>query len=133
MGDYTELIFGAELKTDTPKEVIDILQYMCYRKTPRPTAFPNHILFSKPRWEILFSCSSYYFAVSEPMAKMWFDEISKSWKISTRANIKNYDDEIGSFCDWIKPYIESGSGEQEFFAIECFEQGTPVIHKLGGY
>ena len=28
MGMYTELIFGASLKTDTPKEVIDTLRYM---------------------------------------------------------------------------------------------------------
>jgi hypothetical protein len=40
MGMYTELIFGAELKKDTPNEVIEALKYMLRETETKPTNFP---------------------------------------------------------------------------------------------
>lgn len=130
MGDYTELIFGAKLKKDTPDIVIDTLRHMC-GQIDKPVKLPDHKLFAGGiYWDGLFMCSSYYFGVNESNAAMWKDDIDGCWHISTRANLKNYDDEIELFCDWIKPHIESGSGCGDFYAIECFEQGLPKIYSL---
>ena len=36
MGMYTELVFASEIKRDTPKNVLDILEYMLDSDKERP-------------------------------------------------------------------------------------------------
>ena len=126
MGMYTELIFGANLKKDTPKKVINALKYMIGETEGKPNDFP----LPDGRCEWLFRCASYYFGVSNPVSKMWFDEISKNWILSTRSNIKNYNGEIEAFLKWIKPYICSGSGVRHMYAIVTYEESEPEIYYL---
>lgn len=123
MSDFTELIFGARLKKDTPKSVIDTLLYMVNRGNK-----PTKIEFEAD-W--IFNCASYYFGVCKPVNKMWFDDISNQYVISIRSNIKNYENDIEKFLEWIKPYIDSGSGEREMYAIVIFEYAKePTIYYL---
>ena len=125
MGMYTELIFGASLKKNTPKEVIDVLKYMIGDIKEKPIDFP----FSGNR--SLFLSGSYYFGVCDPVKKLWFDTIDNSYKISTRSNLKNYNNEIETFLEWIKPYIESGSGSNNMYAIVTYEEDyEPTIYYL---
>lgn len=126
MGMYTELIFGAALRKDTPAKVIEALKYMM-GKAEKPTNFP----LPEGRCEWLFQGQSYYFGVSSPVSKMWFDDIGKNWIISTRSNIKNYEREVEAFLEWIKPYIESGSGANDMYAVVMYEKSAePKIHYL---
>lgn len=125
MGMYTELIFGASLKKDTPQTVINALKYMIGETEEKPSNFP----LPDGRCESLFQYGSYYFAINEPVKKMWLDEIDKEWHISTRSNLKNYESEIETFLEWIKPYIESGSGNREMYAIVLYEEfDEPTIY-----
>ena len=126
MGMYTELIFGAELKKETPNEVIEALKYMLGEIKEKPNNYP----LPDGRCEWLFQGSSYYFAINESVNKMWLDEIDNCWHISTRSNIKNYEDEIETFLEWIKPYIDSGSGDRDMYAITIYESGEPVLYFL---
>lgn len=127
MGMYTELIFGAELKKDTPEQVINALKHMLGETEEKPEDFP----LPNGRCEWLFTGSSYYFAICSPTNKMWLDEIDGCWHISTRSNIKNYLGEIETFLKWIKPYIESGSGNREMYAITIYEDSEePNIYYL---
>lgn len=127
---YTELIFGAELKKETPQEVIDTLKFMLGEIKDKPENFP----LPNGRCEWLFTCSSYYFGISSPVNKMWFDNITKQWHISTRSNIKNYENEIETFLEWIKPYIDSGSGYRDMYAITIYEDAEePTIYFLEDY
>ena len=124
---YTELIFGAELKKETPQIVIDTLKYIIGELEDKPDNFP----LPEGRCEYVLNGSSYYFGVSESVSKIWFDEISKSWKISSRSSIKNYENEIEVFLEWIKPYIASGSGGKDMYAIKIFEESfEPTIYYL---
>lgn len=66
MGMYTELIFGAELKKNTPNKVIEALKYMLGEIEARPDNFP----LPNGRCESLFCGCSYYFAISDPVSKM---------------------------------------------------------------
>lgn len=62
---------------------------------------------------------------------MWYDENGSQWHISSRTNLKNYEGEIESFLQWIKPYIESGSGAKEMYAIVTYEESEePTIYYL---
>ena len=122
---YTELIFGASLKKETPNSVINALKYMLGEIEDKPFDFP----LPNGRCESLFQYGSYYFAINEPVKKMWFDEVDKQWHISTRSNLKNYEGEIEAFLDWIKPYIESGSGRRKMYAIVLYEEfDEPTIY-----
>lgn len=125
MGLYTEFIFGASLRKETPRNVIDTLKYMCGLLDEKP----NNMAFNYKRNPL--SGSSYSFAVSKSLCKMWFDDICKQWIISTRANIKNYDTDIENFIEFIRPYIDSGSGSREMFAIQIHEESNePTIYYL---
>lgn len=128
MGMYTELIFGASLKKkDTPESVIKALRYMLDDLEEKPVDFP----LSEGRCEFLFTGSSYYFGVSSPVSKMWQDKFGENWIISTRSNIKNYGGEIEEFLQWIKPYIESGSGSRDMYAVVIYEENNePTCYYL---
>ena len=131
MGMYTELIFGAELKPDTPSDVLEILYYMLYEVGDYVfTCKETHKLFTTERWERMFNCSSYYFGVNEPINKMWSDDITGSFRLSIRCNLKNYNNEIELFLDWIKPFICQGSGINNMYAIVTYEEGLPTIYNL---
>lgn len=127
MGMYTELIFGASIKKNTPNEVIEALKYMLGEIEDKPKNFP----LPDGRCEWLFQGTSFYFGINEPINKMWFDEIDECWHISTRSNIKNYENEIETFLEWVKPHIDSGSGQREMYAIVMYEeQLEPTIYYL---
>ena len=124
---YTELIFGATLKKDTPDKIINALNYMLGNVEVKPIDFP----LSDGRCEWLFKGSSYHFAVNNPVNDMWKDGIDEQYHVSTRSNIKNYYGEIEEFLEWIKPYIEQGSGSREMYAIVIYEeQDIPTMYYL---
>lgn len=90
---------------------------------------PNDFPLPNGRCEYLFQSSSYYFGVTEPVSKMWLDD--GHWQLSTRSSINNYGGEIEIFLRWIKPYIESGSGCRNMYAIVTYEEAAePTIYYL---
>ena len=124
---YTELIFGAALKENTPSQVIEALKYMVGETKEKPSDFP----LPEGRCEWLFRSGSYSFAINESVSKMWLDNIDNQWHISTRSNIKNYENEIETFLEWIKPHIDSGSGNNDLYAIVMYEdEDTPTLYYL---
>lgn len=116
MGMYTELILGAELKRETPIEVIERINAYISGDTEDTSPL------------IGASC---YFAVNNSHCNFYLDHISNTWRISSRSNIRNYKGEIQSFLEWLKPYILSGSGNREFYAIVTYEEcDEPTIYYL---
>lgn len=133
MGMYTEIIFGARLKTDTPDSVIQTIKELIKESGTAKLNFtdkPNHPFFTCSSVWLLQSRGSYYFSgVVPPLFA--YDDISKDWSLHFRTNIKNYGNEIEKFLDWIKPYIESGSGNRDFYAIVTYEEDeTPTVYYL---
>ncbi len=127
MGMYTELIFGASLKEDTPDQVINALKYMIGETKEKPIDFP----LPAGRCEYLLESGSYYFGVNKPVSSLRYDKIRDYWVISSRSNTKNYENEIETFLEWIKPYISSGSGSRDMYAIVIYEeQSEPTIYYL---
>lgn len=124
MGMYTELIFGASLKTDTPKEVIDTLRYMV-----GDIDKPEKLAFDSDRNPL--RGGSHYFGMINDVTKMYYNDTANCWVLSSRANIKNYENDIDAFLEWIKPYVDSGSGNRDMYAIKIYEeQSEPTIYYL---
>lgn len=103
MGMYTEINVCFDLMRDPPKDVVDILHYLI-DKTDISSILPKHKFFNCGRWAIIARGDSYYFDGSTN-SKMVFNNISKTWKINIRANLKNYNSEIEEFLNWLAPYI----------------------------
>lgn len=127
MGMYTEFIFGARLKENTPQDVINTLKYYCGQLEEMVgLAFKT-----KSGRNPLNNGGSYYFGVINTTPQMLYDSIAKSYIISSRTNLKNYEDEIEDFLKWIKPYCDSGSGSNEMYAIVTYEeQDIPTMYYL---
>lgn len=102
MGMYTEINVCFDLLRDIPKDIVDILHCLIDR-TDTPSILTGHKFFKCDRWNIVACCDSYYFDGSTN-SKMVFDNISKTWKINIRANLKNYDSEIKEFLIISKPF-----------------------------
>lgn len=111
MGMYTALHFNAELKDDVPEYVIDTLKYMVgdVDKLPgRIEGAPTHPLFDTDRWRgMLRSDSAYFYARTRSELVTEYG----AWFIHVQCNLKNYDDEIAKFLDFIMPHVRAYPGE----------------------
>lgn len=140
MGYYTEIIFGARLKKETPKNIIDTLRYVANGPNQNVDEEDPVIVYDKNLIEEydlyrVMRCASYYFGVCDPVSKMWFDKTAGMWVLSFRSNCKNGyvndDDDCGcleKFTKWIKPYIRSGSGGADIYSIITTEDGIPRMY-----
>jgi hypothetical protein len=98
MGMYTEIYVNVDLKKDTPKDVINVLQAICDKDGE------SEYLEGKPfRWSLLFNNGSYYTPNTE-CGKLTYDSISEEYSLLGKGDIKNYANEIQEFFDFIKPY-----------------------------
>ena len=105
MGMYTELNINVELKDDTPKEVIEILKYMLDNNLTKPELL-SHDLFYTDRWEHMLKGDSYYFD-ADTHSTLRYGEICESWYLNIQCNLKNYDNEIDKFINFITPYVDT--------------------------
>lgn len=127
MGMYTELIFGATLKENTPTYVTQALDYVINTNVNLSDEAKQFIdEYSLPK---LIWCTSYYFGAHVNKPSCEFDTISNRWCISFRANCKNYQGEIEKFIEFIKPYVDYGSGPTNIFAIVQYEESDyPTLY-----
>ncbi len=120
MGMYTEMFICSKLKEDTPNEVINVLDYMFnFEEGKECPKGLEHDFFRTSRWSVIGKCCSYYHV---PFITRHFkiDDLSKSYYLLSRSDIKNYDNEIELFFDWIMPYLDKQDGE--FIGYSRYEE-----------
>lgn len=129
MGMYTELHFNSELEDGIPEKVVETLKYMIGETEELPQSLPVCELFKTERWKIMLNCDSYFFD-ADTHSTLRFDKISNAYYLCIRTNLKNYDNEIEKFIDWIMPYLNKSEGE--FLGFHRYEESEePVlIHKI---
>lgn len=123
MGMYTELVMATRVKKDS--DAVPILKYMT-GQSDIPSQLPDHPLFQTPRWIMLLSCSSYYF-VPRSIHMFEYDEIGNYWVLISRADLKNYDNEVALFLDWIRPHLEADADDMIGYS-RYEETREPTIH-----
>lgn len=109
MGMYTEVYICSSLKTDTPKDALGVLYYL-FGDAVEPTNLPAHDFFKCDRWMSVGHCSSYYH-IPFPVSVIQSDNVSGQLHVVSRSDLKNYDNEISKFFDWIMPYLDKPVGE----------------------
>jgi hypothetical protein len=117
MGMYTEMFVNIDLATNTPQNVIDVIQAMCENK------FDAECLRDKPsRWSIMFNNGSYYSPLTE-CGKLTYDYIAKHYSLIAKGDIKNYESEIELFFEFIAPWSDT-----EFMGYSLYEESdTPTL------
>ena len=125
MGMYTEFHFNAELKKDTPMEVInDIHAAMdCAERDWRASDCP----LSNEDLSYLFLSDSFYFP-SKTISSLRWCEISGRYFINIRSNLKNYNNEIERFLGWILPYVDASEECLGYYRYESYDDPT-LIYK----
>ncbi|WP_331828047.1 hypothetical protein [Bacillus velezensis] len=121
MGMYTELVCAFKLIEETPRSIIEILEFMTGQRDEHPSELPEHNLFSEDtRWKWMLQSDSYYFD-GKTHSKIENDAVVGGCYVSIRCNLKNYDDEIEKFIDWISPYIQKDY-DHYFIGYERYEE-----------
>lgn len=116
MGMYTAFHIGLEIKRDVPLNVVQTLNRMVHGGASPYT--PDHPLFDCERWDVLLSMDSYHSAYQQN-ASFVYDDCAKCYYLSATSSLKNYNDEIDKFLDWITPYV---GNEDEFVGYKRYEQ-----------
>ncbi len=124
MGMYTECFVRVEIEENTPPDVIEILRWMFDQDSgPCPESLPDHPFFACDRWAAIGHSGSFYHQ-PRPTSSMWLDQ--GKWYICSRSDLKNYDDEISKFFDWLQPYAEATPGD--FIGYSLYEEDqTPTL------
>lgn len=108
MGMYTELIFQGKTIAQLPDDIKNLFTYFFTDDNgdiPNKSDIPAHPLFKCPRWRHIGHMSSYTF-IPFPLRHMESHIIGESSHVFLRSDLKNYDDEIVLFLDWIDPYMQ---------------------------
>lgn len=106
MGHYTEFHFNVELKKDTPDNVLYILYYMLDQKNKyyKKPDFSDHPFFQCDRWTSLFIGKSEMFPL-RMKSILYYSQRHNHYLLNVSINLKNYDNEIKKFLDWISSYV----------------------------
>jgi len=118
MGMYTEVLVKCNLLPDLPPEVTSALEFM-FNGGDEPPALPEHDFFKKPRWSFVGKGSSYYHIP-------WPDSRLSGGYLFSRSDLKNYDQEIENFFNWIMPYVSAENGKCIGYSW-CEEDDTPAL------
>ena len=106
---YTEILIKASIDNEkvTP-EVEAVLQYLFNDVSiPNHIQLPVHPFFRSDRWPCVGHCSSFYHV---PWVNSKYGGDYGSYYIFSRSDLKNYDNEIEAFFDWIDPYLDEEKG-----------------------
>lgn len=125
MGMYTEVFFRAELKADTPDDVIETLKYMVGDSDDAPKSLPAHPLFVCERWDVVARCTSAYFPASSGSVLAKSSWSTERWSLSFLSSLKDYDSEAEKFFDWIGRYVVGYPGD--FLGYTLYEESEDPI------
>lgn len=101
MGMYTKLHCNIKIKKDAT-ECIDILEYMLSDNDDEYYGkLPDHDFFMTARWRFMLQCSSFYFTGTNNSS---LKETSNYYVLHCDCDLKDYDNEIELFLDWISQY-----------------------------
>ena len=125
MGMYTEIFVRAEFDSkDLHPANLAMLKFMVEGGETVPHNIPKHELFETSRWTWMLQSNSYYHV---PFATMRFQEDMGTWYLIGRADLKNYDNEIEKFFDWIGSFVYC-RGDKTFIGYSLYEEAEgPVL------
>jgi hypothetical protein len=122
---FTELVFAVELLPNTPRDTIDWIKYLVNPDDPTlpsPVKRPDSPLFKEgtdraPAYlEIFHGSSATLPGVS--YLSFGYQESTRSWHLTIRSAVRNYQREIEGFLLWIMPYV-AANGLAGYFRFQA--------------
>lgn len=123
---YTQLHIGTRLDEKIPPVVKNTLDFMVGNTDEAPEHLPNHELFRHARWEFMLRCDSYYFDY-KTHSLFKYDDIGNHYWLNVTCNLKNYENEIALFLDWIYDYLEDKQIDQFIGYMRYEEDDMPTL------
>ena len=108
MGTYTYFWFTFILQK-LDDNALEILRYMVDITTEEPENLPNHPFFENIRWEKVLSYEGHSDLMIQGTEWSSGFEPSGIYFLHGNSWIKDYDDLIDLFFDWIHPYTKHGT------------------------
>ena len=115
---YTEFFYRAEIRRNAPEVVKYVLKFLCAEMQRPPRNLPDHEFFQCSRWPSVAVMGSAYFISREPI----FRDTGHSYELAIHSSMKNYEDEIQKFVDWIDPYVRAIQGD--FLGYSLYEESN---------
>src|SRR5258706_11707048 len=125
MSMYTQLHLGIILNKDISNETKELLNYMLGNTDFHP-ALPDHSLFQCDRWSSMLRCDSYYFDY-KTTHHFEYDKIGDHYWFNVTTNLKNYNDKIMKFLDWIHNFMEKSYSDDMCGYSHYEEDEDPFI------
>ena len=129
MGMYTEVVVKINFnKDEIGVDNLKILEYLFNNNndsTIDESKLPNHLFFQTPRWKSIGNSCSFYH--HPRVINDWY-EFNNSIYIFSRSDLKNYDNEIELFFDWLNTLTLTVS-DNEYIGYSQYEDDlTPKIY-----
>jgi hypothetical protein len=132
MGNYTEFIFKAKLRQDTPDNVIEVLKRVLIDRdlghnktlfTTKDVSTPDidHPFFKCNNWYGLFLCTNWGDIQGGRMYRHGF-----YWKLDIHTEFRNYDSEIEKFVNWITPFVVGRKKKQYLGCYRNENMNAPI-------
>lgn len=124
MGMYTEVFFRAEVD----QYAYEIMRRIIQERDPAEHFTSEHPFFGKDRAWAVFNCASYYHP--GPFHRLVEDEGALDARfVSFRNSLKNYDDEVEAFFDWVRPHVVVHRLRPEFIGYSLYEEDAePILY-----
>ena len=127
MGMYTEFLFRAPIKKDSP--LTEWLDALVNDPDSDMEPFDSHEFFQCPRWESVFYGGGAVYQFSEPPHFTTGEHsFERNW-LRLHVSLKNYGDEIGAFIEFITPHIDLLPGD--YLGYSLYEESRPVDYGYG--
>lgn len=113
MGHYTRLKLDVQLQGDLPADVLAILQAMVAGNSHEfATPLPAHPLFACRNWDVIGYGAHSVFddVIAPPHLQRAGEGGATCWFLQMHFALKNYDNEIQQFLNWLGPYLACEPG-----------------------
>lgn len=116
---YTQLCFNAELKEETPRQVISTLRWLLGEHDDMDGPLDGNL--TDRTWSGMFNGWSFYHA---PAGSKSFIRRNRGneWYLSVLCDIKNYGGELEAFIEWIKPWVAPRGQDKTFLGYTRYEE-----------
>lgn len=121
MGMYTEIYVNVDLIKDLPEEIFNTLKALCEYDYES-----MYFQDKPPHFPFLFSNGSVY-TPNSSCSSLTFDKDLKYWSLLGKGDIKNYNNDIDFFFEWINPYVDLEKGM--FIGYSRYEEDSkPTLY-----
>lgn len=130
MGCYITFSLDIKLKADTPKKIIEVINYALPRRDvkSKKIELPNHKFFKSSDWYLTLGCNNLYTLAEVPRLRKLRGK-DKGYSLDIYSEFKeNWGSEY-KFINWIEPYLDHLPGEVLGWREDDYSERVNIVKK----